>query len=98
MKLDSSLNNLDVWIMESTDGNNKVVTVFNTIKDRKYREILGDEHPLYDVVVSLKILRKLSLANHIYRNDNKINLICSQCCHQNKSSLFTYQSNKKILK
>merc|ERR1711934_42288 len=33
-----------------TDGNNKVVTVFNTIKDRKYREILGDEHPLYDVV------------------------------------------------
>ena len=52
-KLGPIANDLDVWLIKSTHGNNVLVTVFNPVSTKNYAEILGDENPLYDVVVSL---------------------------------------------
>jgi len=49
-KLGPIVNDLDVWIIKSTHGNNVLVTVFNPVSTKNYAEILGDENPLYDVV------------------------------------------------
>merc|ERR1719239_1122490 len=51
-KLGPIVNDLDVWIIKSTHGNNVLVTVFNPVSTKNYAEILGDENPLYDVAES----------------------------------------------